>query len=89
MNHTGRSASAYMVRRENGRADMTNDEAKQAFFRDEDVIYHGDEYEITGKIQSIVYTKDTHGRLVVSAEIPGNNSLTRVRIKDLEVANET
>lgn len=67
---------------------MTNDEAKQAFFRDEDVIYHGDGYDIAGKIQSIIYTKDTHGRLVVSAEISGSNSLTRARVKDLEVANE-
>lgn len=66
---------------------MTNDELKEAFFSDKDVTYHGDGHDITGKIQSIVYTKDTHGRLVVSAEIPGNNSLTRVRVKDLEVAD--
>ena len=52
------------------------------------VTYHGDGYDITENIQSIVYTKDTHGRLVVSAEIPGSNSLTRVGTKDLEVANE-
>ena len=68
---------------------MTNEELKEAFFSDKEVIYHGDGYDIAGKIQSIIYTKDTHGRLVVSAEIPENNSLTRVRIKDLEVANET
>lgn len=69
---------------------MTNEELKEAFFSDKDVTYHGDGYEITGKIQSIVYTKDTHGKLVVSAAITGSNSLTRVRIKDLEVAaNET
>lgn len=67
---------------------MTNEEAKAAFFSGKNVTYHGDGYDIAGKIQSIIYTKDTHGKLVVSTEIPGNNSLTRVRIKDLEVANE-
>ena len=64
---------------------MTSEEVKKAFFADDEVVYHGDGWDITAKIQNIIYGKDAHGKLVVSAElISGHNSLTRVRIKDLE-----
>ena len=66
---------------------MTNEELKEAFFDDADVVYKSkDEYEVVGKIQHILYGKDEHKRLIVSAEIvPYNgNSITIARVKDVE-----
>ena len=63
---------------------MTNEEAKEAFFKGVAVKSQGIHYKC---ISAIIYRKDKDNKLIVSAELLDNsgNSITIARTRDIEV----